>query len=1467
MPKRKHSDQQTLAVVPLPIQTFLWRQTSPFIRPKIGKLIEASCVSFERVVVQNIVHGLSPSLSNAIESISRWQLIEAAFPHVMHCCAALLQLRKQEKRSGRFGVCETKLLYTLQWVMLDAAEECEDVDREVHSSKAKDFLFSITSIQLFVYLFAPLLSTLETEDFSLRLESGLKLWQPLKEYRQPDIPCLSALIKPKKTLIKPDKKERVGGQFGGIFVGKRSPSEDFDFINFGGPPICDENADTLSVRANSDAPSSPKAPIATMSEICGSTTYSEATSVAVEITCELCNITIISRRGEYRTCKCGKTCTPRFPSINNNSELDVKPIVDASNGVDKEFVQDKLDTALKTQLTRTPSSQDVRSATYFDVAILRCLFIPQWEEDGVFWALQYLYERLKEMRDEECRTQRTRQRSSSLPMPKITVSLYETPESSAKDLHLDYQMEYTDQRGSFENLTGTESSFKKVKVDPRASRVATASDSTSTTHSLPDDEVQFTMGGKLLKKDREEMLALESNIYDPPSRPRSALAKLIENTMRDKVEPSDVSHEEEQRRKSLPSVSPDEESAQTRGSSSSRIDKVSDPSIKKQSVVSSETHPIITITEHSPEPLVHADDSCQSSVQGTSDDRGDKSVSKSLASIPRSSTDTNIRYNVEELSEVPGTLHYTRKNGDIDYLVILKAAHMVMMRETTLRVCEVVLNILDILLELGIAGSTGDDSLQDDENKENVKESKNGKKLEQPLDVTMKSGASEELTAHNLCMDTMARIFKALGCPYGCGDGYRCPPAELLRTQGLNTLSKLNRIDSSQFRHFLRELVSKRPLPYLLDFFHAMFGFCVDPNAALSPHGQKRMTNSMFQDSATTTRGSYATNFGCGLNGTSKGVEGTVLSCILKRLVTRLCDSAKELKTMENMALYCDVRQLITYVTEAHGGLFRRVALSGLLDAVDRPRRKKKEPVKKEPVHQAASVEDDDAGPDSGPRSPAPSITEETCKTKDKTKSRQSIFRKKVHKVLSNSSLTGDESEGEGSNQPATSHVVGRTHRVLTPRMSFSEEDASYPNTPKRRVSKFQLVSWLKNTKGENSHDDDEGRDGGEKFDTKASCESLARRTSVLQGKNASRMSLKAAGHMSLGFLRARKTLGFGQRKSKRGSFEEGTVRHSQSMRHVQPTSSLTLQDSSSPLNMMMHYKNYGSDPGNKGPLGFDDGSSDVLVKEKKVVNSSAVHAGMLRFSFLLETCQPGSFPDPQLVAATLDLEAPIVARAALLLECAYFVYQCNKGNWPDWIKLHVPVSRPSGFPLQNRGQPSGFRRQTILKKAIGRMFYLWAEALGGRLEDVLAREDHSANTVQVEIYDDKERRANRIADDEEDFLDDATVNQSGSECPFALKMVACQLLLEIAAFLRETYLYLPKPQMHVKREIPWEKNINTRRCSSILSSMGQSQMSTHSISSLVDLPPLTMGGGHGERRISFMVTGKTMLRNKTIFV
>lgn len=36
---------------------------------------------------------------------------------------------------------------------------------------------------------------------------------------------------------------------------------------------------------------------------------------------------------------------------------------------------------------------DISAATFLDVAVLRCLFITHWQEEGVYWALHYMYNR------------------------------------------------------------------------------------------------------------------------------------------------------------------------------------------------------------------------------------------------------------------------------------------------------------------------------------------------------------------------------------------------------------------------------------------------------------------------------------------------------------------------------------------------------------------------------------------------------------------------------------------------------------------------------------------------------------------------------------------------------------------------------------------------------------------------------------------------------------------------------------------------------------------------------------------------------------------------------------------------------------------------------------------------------------------------------------------------------------------
>lgn len=74
----------------------------------------------------------------------------------------------------------------------------------------------------------------------------------------------------------------------------------------------------------------------------------------------------------------------------------------------------------------TSLSQRARYATYFDVAVLRCLLQPHWTEEGVHWALIYYLQRLKQILEE--RPERTSEPLVlPLPRPRSSSMVAATP--------------------------------------------------------------------------------------------------------------------------------------------------------------------------------------------------------------------------------------------------------------------------------------------------------------------------------------------------------------------------------------------------------------------------------------------------------------------------------------------------------------------------------------------------------------------------------------------------------------------------------------------------------------------------------------------------------------------------------------------------------------------------------------------------------------------------------------------------------------------------------------------------------------------------------------------------------------------------------------------------------------------------------------------------------------------------------
>ncbi len=124
-----------------------------------------------------------------------------------------------------------------------------------------------------------------------------------------------------------------------------------------------------------------------------------------------------------------------------------------------------------------------------------------------------------------------------------------------------------------------------------------------------------------------------------------------------------------------------------------------------------------------------------------------------------------------QTEEVPGSVHYIQSNGQLNYHVILQACHGTANRECSARVCGVLLNVLNCLLDIGIIDKYEKPTKSKDQESEDGKEYlhrkksiKSDKSEESKQKTTQDHGhgnhghSEEKRTAHNKAMDTVTRF-------------------------------------------------------------------------------------------------------------------------------------------------------------------------------------------------------------------------------------------------------------------------------------------------------------------------------------------------------------------------------------------------------------------------------------------------------------------------------------------------------------------------------------------------------------------------------------------------------------------------------------------------------------------------------------------------------------------------------------
>ncbi|XP_072902899.1 protein unc-80 homolog isoform X3 [Hemitrygon akajei] len=1371
MVKRKSSEdveRECGRGIPLPIQTFLWRQTSAFLRPKLGKQYEASCVSFERVLVECKLHGLSPALSEAIQSITRWELIQAALPHVLHCTATLLSNRNKLGHQDKLGVAETKLLHTLHWMLLDAPYECNNettapfstggggsswsgscsafihqvenqgspgqprhynVTEDEEHPRPKLFTNSMATVELFVFLFAPLVHRIKESDLVFRLASGLVIWQPMWEHKHPEAPAFTALVKPVRNIV----------------TAKRTSP-----LNNRGPPC---NLDKAGV-------------------------------TGFQVVCETSQLESIAPEGRTESSQ-----------LKNSPE---------AAGASK----DKRASNSRASLT-VPLSQRSRYATYFDIAVLRCLLQPHWSEEGIHWALMYYLQRLRRILEEKP-DRPTEPEISHLPRPRSSSMVAAAPSLVNTHKTQDLTLKCNEEEKSQSSET-----FAKLSVTNLRRQA------------VPDLSTDLGMNifkkFKSRKEDRERKGSIPFHHPGKKRQRRMGMPFLLHEDHLD-VSPTRSTFSFG----SFSGTGEDRRGLDRGGWQATILGKFtrrgsSDTATEMESMSAKHSHSHHTLLSDIPDHSNSHGDNTVKEVRsqistitvatfnttvasfnvGYSDffsEHMRKLYNQvaipelpheplACANLPRSLTDSCINYTcLEETENMEGTNNFIKKNGMLDLTVILKALFMVLNHDISSRICDVGLNIIDFLLQLDVVQLV-DKNYKTAENKENnvgdkwQKDAANhqrgapgGSSSAFPAapeegvgsaaasggrgggggdDGNKKSGSLEEEDVpgniHKLTLTMLIKIIKSLGCAYGCGEGHRGLSGDRLRLQAQNCLTRLYKLSKVQFRQTLREYVNKDSLNNVVDFLHALLGFCMEPVTDNIRSGL--VICRCFQDKA-----GFGNNFTTGdSKSVTRNMEAIIVSCMFKPLITRCASTTHELHSAENLGLYCDIRQLVQFIKEAHGNVFRRVTLSALLDSAEKvtPGKKPEETEEKKvsvskrteggPATEKAQAS---AAPDecrSVISSRPPQTPEHEEQIPGALLGRKDFWRK-MFKSQSAASDTSSQSEQDTS-ECTTAHsgtTTDRRSRSRSRRISL------------RKKLKLPIGNWLKRS-------------------------SLSGLTDGVEDL----LDISSVDRLS--FIRQNSKVKFNSavKLSEGEGLEDGRDEEENFFKRLGKWRSGRRNPSK------LHH------PEEKdGCRSFEEHleASQEGSKSKNILNLGAIRQGMKRFQFLLNCCEPGTIPDASILAAALDLEAPVVARAALFIECARFVHRCNRGNWPEWMKGHHVSITKKGLS-RGRSPIVGNKRNQKLQWKAAKLFCQWGEAIGTRLNELCHTESESPANILSFIYDDETKRRLRKEDEEEDFLDDSTVNPTKCGCPFALKMAACQLLLEITTFLRETFPCLPRPR------------------------------------------------------------------------
>ncbi|PKU32279.1 protein unc-80 hypothetical protein [Limosa lapponica baueri] len=327
-----------------------------------------------------------------------------------------------------------------------------------------------------------------------------------------------------------------------------------------------------------------------------------------------------------------------------------------------------------------PPCQKSRYATYFDVAVLRCLLQPHWSEEGTQWSLMYYLQRLRHMLQEKPEkppepdiTPLPRPRSSS--MVAAAPSLVNTHKTQFKSRKEDRERE---RKGSIPfHHTGKKRQRRMgvpfllhedhLDVSPTRSTFSFGSFSGigEDRRGIERGGWQTTILGKFTRRGSSDTATEMESL--------SARHSHSHHTLVSDLPDHSNSHGENTVKEVRSQISTITVATFNTTLASFNVGYADFFSEHMRKLCNQ-----VPIPEMPHEPLA-------------------------CANLPRSLTDSCINYScLEDTDHIDGTNNFVHKNGMLDLSVVLKAVYLVLNHDISSRICDVALNIVECLLQLGV---------------------------------------------------------------------------------------------------------------------------------------------------------------------------------------------------------------------------------------------------------------------------------------------------------------------------------------------------------------------------------------------------------------------------------------------------------------------------------------------------------------------------------------------------------------------------------------------------------------------------------------------------------------------------------------------------------------------------------------------------------------------------------------------